>query len=102
MYQSVDTKYQFEQAFKEAGRGEQFSHDGLDALFDYLEEMEESTGEKLELDVIALCCDYVEYANLAEFQSDYSAEEYPDIEAIEARTSVIRIPGSDGFIIQVF
>jgi len=29
-------------------------------LFDYLEEYEESTGEEIELDVVALCCEYYE------------------------------------------
>lgn len=41
-------------------RKENFSYEGKRVLFDYLEEMEESTGEELELDVIALCCEYSE------------------------------------------
>ena len=28
------------------------------SLFDYLEDLEQDCGEELELDVIALCCDY--------------------------------------------
>jgi len=31
-----------------------FSYEGLEILFEYLEELEESTGEEIELDVIAL------------------------------------------------
>ena len=38
-----------------------FSYEGLSALFDYLEEMEESTGEELEFDPVALCCEFEEY-----------------------------------------
>ena len=52
--------YDFERAFVDAGRKDQFSYEGLKALFDYLEEYEESTGQEIELDVIALCCDYSE------------------------------------------
>jgi hypothetical protein len=41
-------------------RPNNFSYEGLGILFDYLEEYEESTGEELELDVIAICCDFSE------------------------------------------
>ena len=54
------SKYDFEQAFKQADRKENFSYEGLGLLFDYLEEYEESTGTEIELDVIALCCEYSE------------------------------------------
>ena len=49
----------FQQAF-EAIRPDNFSYEGLTALFDYLEAYEDDTGEELELDVIALCCDFSE------------------------------------------
>lgn len=54
------SRYDFERAFIDAGRKDQFSYEGLSVLFDYLEEYEDSTGEEIELDVIALCCDYYE------------------------------------------
>lgn len=41
-------------------RPNNFSYEGLGILFEYLEQYEEDTGEELELDVIALCCDYSE------------------------------------------
>lgn len=50
----------FRDAFRSAGRKDQFSYDGLRVVFDYLEEYEESTGEPVELDVVAICCDYAE------------------------------------------
>lgn len=53
-------RYAFERAFADAGRKDQFSYEGLKALFEYLEQYEEDTGEEIELDVIALCCDYYE------------------------------------------
>jgi hypothetical protein len=54
------SRYDFERAFVDADRKENFSYEGLNALFDYLEDYEEQTGEEIELDVIALCCDYCE------------------------------------------
>ena len=50
----------FANSFERKGRADQFSIAGLSALFDYLEQMEEETGEQIELDVIALCCEYAE------------------------------------------
>jgi predicted ArsR family transcriptional regulator len=52
--------YDFRDAFKRAGRENQFSYEGLSVLFDYLEERETDIGEEWELDVIALCCDFAE------------------------------------------
>lgn len=54
------SRYDFERAFVDAGRKENFSYQGLALLFEYLEEYEESTGEEIELDAIALCCEYLE------------------------------------------
>lgn len=52
--------YQFRDEFTLANRKDNFSYEALGWLFDYLEQCEEDTGEPLELDVIALCCDYNE------------------------------------------
>lgn len=118
--------YQFRRAFDEMDRTTNFSYDGLNALFDYLEEYEESTGEEIELDVIALCCDYTEYANVQEFVAAYDdsyivwdvePEEADEEEGTEAvvgeidyeatldrirdNTTVIDIDG-ESFIIQNF
>jgi hypothetical protein len=38
-----------------------FTYEGKRALFDYLEQLSEETGEDIELDTIALCCEYSEY-----------------------------------------
>jgi len=90
----------FTDAFKSSGRGEQFSYDGLKALYNWLIEMEDGCAEETELDVIALCCEFCEYKDLAEFQADYSTD-YETIEDIEEATTVIKID-DDSFIIQCF
>jgi len=99
MIQTI-TKSEFTSAFHRAGRGNNFTYEGLIALYDYLEEYEDSTGEQIELDVIAICCEYNEYESLEEFQEDYS-EDYQSIEEIEHATQVIMID-DDSFIIQAF
>lgn len=64
--------YDFENAFK-AIRPDNFSYEGLRALFDHFEEYEYSTGEQVELDVIGICCEYNEdwWQNIAR---DYRIE----------------------------
>lgn len=99
MYQDVSFS-SFVDAFAAHDRTN-FSRAGLRALFDYIEEYEEDTGERVELDVIGLCCDYAEYSGLEEFRDNYG-DEFATIEDIEAVTMVIRIPGSDAFIILSF
>ena len=60
-----------------------FSWEGLAALFDYLEEYEESTGEKVEFDPIALCCEYSEYKSAWEAMEEYQPEDMPTVEDSE-------------------
>jgi hypothetical protein len=99
MKQSVNM-YDFEREFKRFERNN-FSYDGLKALFGYLEEYEEGTGEEIELDVIALCCEYMEYDSLNEYNNDYDTK-YSEIDAIQDDTTLIKIDGGDGFIIQQY
>ena len=104
MKQTIN-EYQFKDAFQEC-RPNNFSYEGLTALYEYLEEYEEDTGQEMELDVIGLCCDFTEYDSLEEFQQEYYEDEpkdsYKTIDEIENETIVIRIEGTEGFIIQDF
>ena len=59
--------HDFIQAFKDAGREDQFSLDALTVLFHHLEEWESQMSEPMELDVIAICCDYEEYDRYKRF-----------------------------------
>jgi hypothetical protein len=54
--QTIDNASQFRDEFHRAGRGNQFSYEGLGLLFEYLSDI----GEDVELDVVALCCDFSE------------------------------------------
>lgn len=59
MKQTIN-KSDFIDQFRVMYRLENFSYEARGLLFDYLEEYEESTGEELEMDVIAICCDFSE------------------------------------------
>lgn len=106
MKQTV-TEYDFRRAF-EAQRPNNFSVGGLGALYRYIEDLEEETGEEVELDVIAICCDYCEYT-AAELAGDYgymvSGCQPSTIEEWEGyladHTTVIPV-GDDSLIIAAF
>ena len=93
--------YDFRAEFRAFGREEQFTRQGLKALFDYLEELADDCGIEIELDVIALCCEFVEYDSLEDFHSVYDKKEFPDLETLRGYTDVIEF-GDESFIIAEF
>ena len=83
-------------------RPDNFTILGLRTLYDYFEQLEQDTGEQIEFDPIAICCEFAEYDNLAEFQNDYG-EEYISMEMIEDATTVLRNNSEGGsFVIVQF
>ena len=98
----IETVYlnDFIDRFRAYDRYDNFGYEGLKALFEYLEEYEDSTGEQIKLDVIALCCDYTMYENLEEFNKEYG-EEFESIDKVENNTTVIRVD-DEAFIIQCY
>jgi len=98
------TKCEFTAAFHNAGRGDNFSYAGLCALYDWLEDLEADTDTKIELDVIALCCEFSEYGHLGEVWRAYKTDPTPHPEKIrewlEDQTIFIEFNG--GVIIQDF
>jgi len=77
----------FADAFRSHGRSDQFSYYALKSLFNYFEELENDTGKVLELDVIAICCEYSE-----EFPEDIADSYGLDIEGLgddDARDVVV-------------
>lgn len=83
-------------------RPNQFSYAGLRALFAHLEELE-TMGEEMELDVIALCCDYSECPNALTAAEDMGWEcdsEEEALDRLQSETTVIDFDG--GIIIENF
>jgi hypothetical protein len=72
MFQRI-TFADFIDAFRAHGREAQFSYAAKKAMFEYLEELEEETGEQIELDVIGLCCDFQE-SSVDDIISDYGLD----------------------------
>lgn len=106
--------YEFEQAFRSHDRYDEFGYDGLKALFEHLKEYEQDTGEEIELDVIALCCDYSKHDSAleaAKLITDYDSEldgetdeeetEESALEALRDQTTVIECRGG-AVIVQSF
>jgi len=57
--QTLD-KYSFVRAFEESSRKDQFSSEALEAIFEYMEEYSDSTGENVEFDIVGICCEWAE------------------------------------------
>jgi hypothetical protein len=95
-------EYDFLEAFRRMNRDTQFSRGGLFALYDWLIDLEQDIEEEIELDVIALCCDFAEYDDLKEYNEAYGTahtdENYE--EEISDYTYLITGYDENKFIIQ--
>ena len=112
MHITIDNASQFRDEFHRAGRKDQFSYDGLELLFDYLEEIDSAS----ELDVIALCCDYNEETpvDIARNYSidlndaDPESDDYEEqcvaavLAHLEDNTSVVGVTSSGSIVYLVF
>lgn len=98
----------FIDAFRAYDRQDQFSYDGLHALFEYLEGIESDTGTEMELDVVALCCDFTEHASAKEAAQEHGWEADPEKDEEESEEAALEflrdvtqvIPHDSGVIIQ--
>lgn len=107
----------FADAFRSV-RPDNFSYEGLTALFEYLEQLEEGTGEDIELDVIGLCSEYeeldietivgdetgclMEPITAGDIPKDKEERRKFVVEYLRNRTEVIEIPKTDRVIIRSF
>ena len=100
------TEYQFVDSFRHAGRESQFTVPARRALFEYLEEFEDSTGTELELDPVGICCEFSEYPTALDaaqafgFKDGIDSKDESPIEWLQNRTQVIEFNG--GVVIQQF
>ena len=91
---------QFIDSFRSMGRETQFSYGALVALFHHMEDTEENCGEEVELDVVALCCEFTEYASFEEYNREYHNAD--NMEDVESMTTVIYIGKGESFLIQQY
>ena len=92
MKQTIDNASQFRDAFRAMDRHGYFSYEGMELLFDHLEECD----PEMELDVIAICCDYSEDSPediVESYGIEYDTDEPAASEAatayLEANTTII-------------
>jgi hypothetical protein len=79
MKTTIQNASQFRDRFEQCGRGNQFSYEALGLLFDYFEDIDPD----MELDVIAICCEYAE-SSLSEVAASYNI----DIEGLEGEARI--------------
>ena len=87
-----------------------WSYAGARALVEYMEQLEDDTGEEIECDAVALRCEFSEYESAREAAEEYGWEpdegadsedaEEAALEWMNGRTTVIEF--SEGVIIQQF
>ena len=101
----------FREAFRNYGRADSYTREGLEMLFNHFEELESDTGTEMELDVIAICCDYDENhwedvaANYSIDLSDHEDEEDKIAavrEYLSDNTMLVGEPLEGVFVYQVF
>lgn len=98
------TQCQFIDEMKRSAYSNNFSYDGLCALFSFFEECENDSGEEIEFDPCAIACDFTEYNSLEEFKKIYSDENIQRITSIDEVndfTFCLEVEGG-GLIIQNF
>lgn len=83
-----------------------FTYEGKRALFEYLEQLSDDIGEDIELDTVALCCEYDEYENFDDIRDTYSdyfkKHNINSIEDLQEHTQVIELSNNNGYIIASF
>ena len=94
-------KQQFIDAFTEANRENQFSREGRAELFEYFKQCEELSGmhteyASVDVDVIAICCAFTEYASMEEVCEYYDMHS----QDIHDHTTVIQF--ESGVIVENF
>ena len=75
----------FEAAFQDMGRRDNFSFAGLRVLFDWFEMLDDDCQTETELDVIAICCEFSE-STPDEIIDDYNLGGFREDNAVSAIT----------------
>jgi hypothetical protein len=71
------------------------------AIAEYLEQLAEDTGEAIELDTVAIRCEYSMIESIEDFNEQYE-KQCRTLDDVRDYTTVIEIPDSEAFIIGDF
>ena len=97
---TIVTEDNFRNTFLTSDYKNNFSYDGLTALYDYFSELEDELNESIEFDLIAIAGEYSELT-IEELRDNYSINKDIDvIKYLQENTIVIEIENSDSVIIQ--
>ena len=98
------TEFDFVKSFDSVNRSSNFTIAGRKALFEMFEEL----SPDMELDPIAVCCDFTEYESLEEWKQDYGYEPYDEdeddedaLDFLRDQTMVLQL-ANGGIIIQAY
>lgn len=101
LIQTIDSSELFHLASR-MGRADQFGYKGWGMIGEFLEEMSDSTGENIEVDIISICCEYsmkesadgvfYEYDHLhgVDLPEEETWEEMPEDEKLETIQSFLQ------------
>ena len=95
MKQTIN-EFDFKNEFKKI-RPNNFSYDGLTALYDHLIQYEENCDTELEFDPIAYCCEYTEFDSFEDVKKNYDVK---TLEELQDKTTVLKIPNSEKLVVQ--
>jgi hypothetical protein len=102
MKTTISHASEFRDAFRQANRQDQFSYEALNMLYEYFEDVDPD----MELDVIAICCEYTEdtpegiannYWSVDDLTQDEEELRDQVREYLEANTSIVG-ETSTGFV----
>lgn len=91
------TKQDFVDAFHQAGREDNFSDEALEMMFDYFEDMDPD----MELDVIAVCCEYTEQS-IPDFATENNISEDEVMDYLNDYTLVFGTTSDGNVVFQCF
>lgn len=84
------TRESFRDLFAKYGRQNQFSYEGINALYD---ELEDAHAGDYSIDIVSLCCDYAEYASFEEFKRETGETKYKNVKELAEAQTVIKYDG---------
>ena len=103
---TIVSELQFVESFRLCGRESQFSVRARYALFSHFEQVEEDSDTEIELDPIAVCCDFAEYPSALKAANDFGFKgneldtEESALDWLHEQTQVVPFEG--GLVIQQF
>jgi hypothetical protein len=89
--------HRFQDAFSDMNREGNFTYEALKELYDYYDNI----GEDVELDVIAICCDWTELSE-EEIRKEYDIDEDEDVDSYLNSKTTYYVLSNGNYLFQVF